>query len=223
MRDIRRVTQKECMRSCLPILLAASASALAGEVTSSAVDPRIEACRIRMTAPETHEWTTWWDPGGVALSGEGPSSVHSVYWASRGEQRTLRARKTAMPLDINCSNDGPPPIVVSLGALSSRESDVPLGPGTYSIVGKNAGEVQPGQFLAGALTFGQDVYDARRGTLRLDEFDMEGAAGSFVIDGVEASGGAHRIHIEGSFRIPCRGGMLETECRANKAKALARR
>ena len=71
-------------------------------VTSSASDPRIEACTIRMTAPEAHEWTTWWDPKGVALSGEGPSSAHSFYWASQKEKETLRANKTAMPLDINC-------------------------------------------------------------------------------------------------------------------------
>jgi len=211
------------MRFCLVVLLVAAATARSGEVTSSAADPRIEACRIRMTAPESHEWTTWWDPEGVALSGEGPSSVHSVYWASHKEKQTLHANKSAMPLDINCSNDGPPQIVVSLAALSSRERDLPLGPGTYPIVGKNAGEVKPGQLLAGTLTFGQGMYDARSGTLRLDKFDMEGVSGSFVIDGVEALNGAHRFHIEGTFRIPCRGGMLETECRANKAKALASR
>src|SRR4051812_9181428 len=88
----------------------ATATAPPGEVTSSAVDPRLEACKIRMTSPAKHEWTTWWDPKGVALSGEGPSSVHSSYWASKKEKETLRASKAAMPLDINCSNEGPPEI-----------------------------------------------------------------------------------------------------------------
>ena len=198
-----------------------AANALAGEVTSSAVDPRIEACKIRMTVPSRHEWTTWWDPKGVALSGEGPSSVHSSYWASKKEKETLRASKTAMPLDINCSNDGPPEILVSLAAFSSGEKDVPLGPGTYPIVGKASGEVQPGQILAGALTYAKGMYDAHGGTLKLDKFDMEGVAGSFVIDGVEALNGARKIHIEGTFQIPCRGGMLETECKANKTRAVA--
>ncbi len=185
------------------------------------LDARLEACRIRMTAPEKHEWTTWWDPKGVALSGEGPSSVHSVYWASSKEKETLQANQSAMPLDINCSNDGPPAILVSLAALSSTRKDLPLGPGTYSIVGKSSGEVKPGQILAGSLTFKKEMYDARSGTLKLDRFDMQGVAGSFVIDGVEALSGRRRIHIEGSFEIPCRGGMLETECKANKARAVA--
>lgn len=195
----------------------------AAEVTSSAVDARIEACKLRMTAPAAHEWTTWWDPQGVALSGEGPSSAHSVYWASASERQTLRDNKTAMPLDINCSNDGPPGIIVSLAAMSSGEKDVPLGPGTYAIVGKAGGEVKPGQILAGSLAYGTAEYDARSGTLKLDRFDMDGVAGSFIIDGVDALNGSRKLHLEGTFEIPCRGGMLETECRANKAKAVAKR
>jgi hypothetical protein len=210
---------------CMPLTalaLLASLTALgAGEVTSSAVDARLEACRIRMTAPEKHQWTTWWDPKGVALSGEGPSSVHSLYWASAREKETLHANKSAMPLDINCSNDGPPEILVSLAAFSSTKKDLPLGPGSYPIVGKAGGEVKPGQFLAGSLTYKKEMYDARSGTLKLDKFDMEGVAGSFVIDGVEALGGRRPIHIEGTFEMPCRGGMLETECKANKARAVA--
>lgn len=196
------------------------ATARAGEVTSSAVDSRLEACKIRMTAPAKHEWTTWWDPKGVALSGEGPSSAHSSYWASRKEKETLHANKSAMPLDINCSNDGPPEILVSLAAFSSTQQDLPMGPGTYPIVGKSSGEVKPGQILAGSLTYNKGIYDARGGTLKLDRFDKEGVAGSFVIDGVEALSGRQSIHIEGTFEIPCRGGMLETDCRANKSRAV---
>lgn len=207
---------------CIPLAaLAMCTLAVAGEVTSSAVDARLEACKIRMTAPEKHEWITWWDPKGVALSGEGPSSVHSVYWASAGEKETLHANKTAMPLDINCSNQGPPEIMVSLAAFSSTRKDLPLGPGTYPIVGKTSGEVKPGQILAGSLTFKKEMYEARNGTLKLDRFDMQGVAGSFVIEGVEALSGRRPIHIEGTFEMPCRGGMLETECKANKARAVA--
>jgi hypothetical protein len=194
-------------------------AAQAAEVTSSAVDPRIEACHVRMTAPRPHEWTTWWDPKGVALSGEGPSSVHSVYWASDKEKKTLRANKTAMPLDINCRSDGPPAFALSLAAFASTEKDLPLGAGRYPIVGKSAGEVQPGQFLAATLTIGKGMYDASGGTLVLEKFDMEGVKGSFVIEGVDAVGGAKPIHLEGTFEIPCHGGMLETECKANKVKA----
>jgi hypothetical protein len=203
--------------------LVSMASAMAADdpVTSSAVDPRLEACKIHMTTPEKHEWTTWWDPQGVALSGEGPSSAHSVYWASGKEKKNLHATQAAMPLDINCSSEGPPEILVSLAAIASSEKDLPLGPGTYAIVGKSSGEVQPGQFLAGGLTFKKGEYDARSGTLKIDKFDKEGVAGSFVIDGVEALNRARRIRLEGTFEIPCRGGMLETECKANKARAVA--
>jgi len=205
----------------LALVASLATRTLAGEVTSSAVDPRLEACKIRMTAPAKHEWTTWWDPKGVALSGEGPSSVHSSYWASKKEKQTLHANKSAMPLDINCSNDGPPAVLVSLAAFSSTEKDMPLGPGVYPIVGKSGGEVRPGQILAGALNYDKGEYDARSGTLKLDKFDMEGVAGSFVIDGVDALNGSRKIHLEGKFEIPCRGGMLETECKANKARAVA--
>src|SRR3954469_15485066 len=202
------------------MLATGPAGATPGEMTSSARETSSAARRIRMTSPAKREWTTWWDPKGVALSGEGPSSVHSSYWASKKEKETLRASKTAMPLDINCSNDGPPEILVSLAAFSSTEKDLPLGPGSYPIVGKTSGEVQPGQILAGALTYNKGVYDARSGTLKLDRFDMEGVAGSFVIDAVDALNGSRKIHLEGTFEIPCRGGMLETECKANKARAV---
>jgi hypothetical protein len=218
-----RAPMRTLVRPLLLLLLAAAplVPAVAGEVTSSAVDSRLEACKIRMTLPAKHEWTTWWDPEGVALSGEGPSSAHSSHWASHKEKKTLRDNKSAMPLDINCSNDGPPEILVSLAAMSSTEKDLPLGPGTYAIVGKASGEVRPGQIFAGSLAYNKGTYDARGGSLRLDRFDMEGVAGSFVIEGVDALNEARKIRLEGSFQIPCRGGMLETDCKANKARAVA--
>src|ERR1044072_7803642 len=164
----------------LLLLVAAPAITVAGEGTSSAGDSRLQGGKVRMTAPARHEWTTWWDPKGVALSGEGPSSAHSSYWASKKEKQTLRANKSAMPLDINCSNDGPPEILVSLAAFSSGEKDVPRGPGAYPIVGEASGEVQAGQILADSLTYNKSEYDARSGTLKLDKFDMEGVAGAFI-------------------------------------------
>src|ERR1044072_5791478 len=156
----------------LLLLVAAPAITVAGEGTSSAGDSRLQGGKVRMTAPARHEWTTWWDPKGVALSGEGPSSAHSSHWASKKERQTLNANKSAMPLDINCSNDGPPEILVSLAAFSSSEKDLPLGPGTYPIVGKSAGEVQPGQILAGSLTDDTGEYDAPNGTVKLANVDM---------------------------------------------------
>jgi|SRR6185295_2615454 len=204
---------------CKPRQSAEPVAAPAGAVTSSAVDPRIEACRIHMTLPAEHRWTSTWDPRGVEPSGESPSSAHSVYWASAKEKETLRANNTAMPLDINCHAPGPPEIGLSLAAFSSTEKDFPLGPGTYRIVGKSGGEVRPGEVLAGALLFDNHEYDATGGTLVVERFDMEGVAGTFRIDGIESLARNQRLQIEGSFEIPCHGGMLETECRANKVKA----
>jgi len=176
-----------------------------------------------MTAPRPHQWISWSDPGDVALAGDSPSGAHSIYWANAQEKEHLRANRTAMPLDINCSSPGPPQIGLSLATISSTEQEVPLGPGNYSIVGKSGGEVQPGQVLAGALLFDQHEYDATRGTLRIERFDMQGVSGSFSIDAVELLADRKPIHIEGRFDMPCLGGMLETECKANKVKATVAR
>ena len=192
-------------------------------VTSSAVNPLIEACQIRMTAPEKHEWTTYWDPKGVELAGEGPSHVHSIYWANSEEKASLRDKNTALPIDITCSSDGPPDVAISLAAFSSKEKDIPLKPGTYQIVGKSGAEVKPGEVLAGALTFKKGMYDAINGTLTLEKFDMEGVKGSFAINGREALTGAKPIAIEGTFAMPCRGGLLESDCKANKRVASEKR
>jgi len=202
---------------------APAAAAPESAAAASAERPAVEACRIHMTLPAEHRWTSAWDPRGVEPTGESPSSAHSVYWASAKEKETLRANKTAMPLDINCHAPGPPGIGVSLAAFSSTEKDFPLGPGTYRIVGKTGGEVQPGEVLAGVLLFDDHEYDATGGTLVIERFDMEGVAGTFRIDGIESLARSKRLHIEGSFEIPCHGGMLETECRANKVKATVAR
>jgi hypothetical protein len=190
-----------------------------GEVTSTAVDARLEACKLKTSAPETREWTTYWDPKDISPASEGPSSAHSVYWANAKEKESLRSSKSAIPLDINCGSDGASGIAISLAAFNSTEKDVPLAPGTYKIVGKQQGEVQPGQFLAGTLQFKTRVFDATDGTLKIDDFDPSGVKGSFTIDGKETVGAGAKLHVEGTFAIPCRGGMLESECKANKTVA----
>jgi hypothetical protein len=190
-----------------------------GEITSTAVDARLEACKVKMTAPESHEWTTYWDPKGIAPTGEGPSSTHSIYWANASEKDSLTSKNAAIPLDINCSSDEAPEIAISLAAFSSSAKDVPLAPGTYRIVGKATGSVRPGQFLAGALKFNKRMFDATGGTLKIDDFDTSGVRGSFTIDGKEILARGAPLHIEGTFEIPCRGGMLESDCKANKAVA----
>ena len=53
--------------------------------------------------------------------------------------------------------------------------------------------------------------------------DREGAPTAIVTPFKPKRAPSRRIHIEGTFRIPCRGGMMQTECRANKMKARATR
>ena len=193
------------------------AAAVVAQVATANTMP--EACKIQMTAPEKHEWTTYWDPKGDASSGEGPSQVHSIYWANTAEKESLRDKNAAMPIDITCSTTGPPDVSVSLAAFSSKEKDIPLKAGTYSIVGKSGAEVKPGEVLAGALTYNGGMYDATNGTLIIEKFDMEGIKGSFLINGREALTGAKPILIEGRFDMPCRGGQFESDCKANKKVA----
>jgi hypothetical protein len=205
----------------VPTTVEASAPAevAVARASSTAVNPMIEACKIQMTAPEKHEWTTYLNPKDAALPGEGASHVHSIYWANAEEKESLRAKNTAIPIDITCSSDGPPDVSISLAAFSSKEKDIPLKPGTYSIVGKSGAEVKPGEVLAGALTFNKGLYDATDGTLKIEKFDMEGIKGSFSINGREALTGAKPILIEGTFAMPCRGDLFESDCKTNKKAA----
>ena len=197
----------------------APTAAVAAQVTSTTVNPMLEACKIQMTAPEKHVWTTYWDPKGVASSGEGPSQVHSIYWANTEEKESLRDKNAAMPIDLTCSTDGPPNVSVSLAAFSSKEKDIPLKAGTYPIVGKSGAEVKPGEVLAGALTYSGGMYDATNGTLTIEKFDMEGIKGSFSINGREALTGEKPMLIAGTFEMPCRGGTMESDCKINKKVA----
>jgi hypothetical protein len=204
-----------------PVASAAPAADAApvGEVTSTAVDARLEACKLTITAPETQELTTYWDPSDIAAAKEGPTSAHSIYWSNAKEKESLNSSKSAIPLDINCGSDGAPEVAISLAAFNSTEKDIPFAPGTYPIVGKQQGEVRPGQFLAGTLVFKNRMFDATGGSLKIEDFDPSGVKGSFTIDGKETLAAGAPLHLEGTFAIPCRGGMLESECKANKAVA----
>jgi hypothetical protein len=62
------------------------------------------------------------------------------------------------------------------------------------------------------LMFDGRAFDSRSGTLTISRFDMQGVAGSFVIDGAEMNEEAAPIHIEGTFDIPCRAIQLESDC-----------
>ena len=68
-----------------------------------------------------------------------------------------------------------------------------------------------GNFMYGDSTLWKTV-----GTLTITRFDDKGIAGSFSLQ-AEDRLQPRTLKIEGSFDMPCRGGMVEGGCRANKA------
>jgi hypothetical protein len=179
----------------------------------------LEACTIKMSQPEAVDWTTYWDTSAVLTDGEGPSSAHSVFWANDEEKKTLARSSSGLPLSIRCTSDGPPIISISLAAISSTDKEVPMDGGEYTVVGKGQGTVQPGQFLAAPVMFGQRLFEVTRGTLNVDRFDSSGVRGRFRLDGTETAADGAEFELEGSFDIPCRGGAMEGACEANRTVA----
>jgi hypothetical protein len=177
----------------------------------------LEACTIKMSQPEATEWTTYWNTAAVLQDGEGPSSARSEFWANDEEKQALARSSQALPLSIRCSSDEQPTLSISLAAITSTEKEVPMDGGEYTIVGN--GQVQPGQFLAAPVMFGQRMFEVTRGTLNVDRFDSSGVRGRFRLEGTETSGDGAEVELEGSFDIPCRGGSMESACDGNRTVA----
>jgi hypothetical protein len=165
-----------------------------------------------MTAPENADWTTYWDP-----SGGGGNGAKSVHWSNETEKAAQASNFLAIPLEITCSSSDSPNVSVTLSAQNSTESDVPMGPGSYPIWGREQSAVKGGQFLTTALMFNGHTFDSRSGTITISEFTTEGVKGSFTLDGAEMnSEDAEPIHLQGTFDLPCRGGMMESACTASQ-------
>lgn len=184
-------------------------------------DDLLEACVIKMQAPEVREWTTYWDPRADGFVKEGPSSAGSPYWANEEERQKLPTSGIGAvpPLSIDCSaqdQDGNTEIAISLGAYGSTEQHVPFGPGSYPVIGRYGGEKTPGTFVAN-LVFGEGLLDANGGTVNIERFDSEGVAGSFSVEAKGIAGSDRTLQLSGTFDMPCRGGPLESQCTANKA------
>jgi len=178
------------------------------EEAAPASTERLEACTITMTTPESEEWTTYW-----TQAGDGGSEVHSSHWSNATEKEAQAKNNQAFPLQISCSSNESPSITIGLNAEGSTEADVPMSGGTYPIWGKQqAAALKGGQFLTTALMYDGRTFDSRSGTLTITRFDSEGVAGSFVIDGAEMNEEAAPIHVEGTFDIPCRAAVLESDC-----------
>jgi hypothetical protein len=200
---------------------AQSASAPAGE---SSADPReasyLDACELKMSAPDTREWKTSWDPRGKLNLGEGPSFVHSTYWA-KDEDRQMLIESTHPPLEVVCGfggANGELEISLTLAARGGlTEATVPYSPGTYPIVPRKTGADAPKGFWAWPFLYGEAMFEATSGTLTITRFDTQGVAGSFHVEGAEQLGAQRRLVLDGTFDMPCRGGLTEDKCTAGKA------
>jgi len=189
--------------------------------TAAPASALIEACKLKMTQPEAHEWTTYWDPAHIRTAGKNPSRVDSYHWANADEQKIKREGNTAIPLDLVCGSDGDvaPSVTFDITAFDSSPTDIPLAPGTYVIAPKaSPAKNKPGEFIVGVFLFNKSMFAANSGTLKIDRFDAEGIAGSFTIDGNEILMGSRPLHIEGTFDMPCRKGLLQGACASNKAE-----
>jgi hypothetical protein len=190
----------------------------AEQVDETPAAEMIEACRLALTEPEQHDWTTYWDTSAVLANGESPSSVHSIYWSSPEETTELIRSKSAVTLTLRCTSAGPPSITMSLAALGASTRDVPMSAGDYQVVG-NAQELQPGQFLAATVSLDQRTFIPSGGSLTIDRFDMEGVRGSFRIEGKESGDDGVEFRLSGDFNMPCRGGAMESLCEARSTAA----
>jgi hypothetical protein len=192
-----------------PVAAAPEESVSAEQAAAAAFRDQKDACVLKMTAPESADWTTYWTPTG------GPSQVHSVHWGNAQEKEGAAKSLMANPLQISCSSNDSGGISVSLTAPTATEADIPMAPGTYPIFGRMQPPVKGAQIVASSLTYDGRNFDSRKGTLTLSRFDSEGVEGSFTIDGVETNEGAAPIHLEGTFEIPCIAAQMESECAAD--------
>jgi hypothetical protein len=180
-----------------------------------------EVCQLRMTAPDAHEWKTYWNPEGQPMISEGPSSARSSYWANAEERAALQDMRP-LPLMINCRSGetaGLPAISVNLSAYNLPESEVPLAPGTYPLVATVPDmSAKPGGFTSGGLVYGDKRFDLTSGTLTITRFDMKGVAGSFKLQGKEMFTGGSLLAMEGTFDIPCLLGKTSSACESGKGQ-----
>jgi len=77
---------------------------------------------------------------------------------------------------------------------------------------------KPREFIVGTFLLDKKMFAATGGKLKLDRFDADGAAGSFVIEGHEILMGSRPLQLEGTFDMPCRKGLLQSACASNKAE-----
>jgi hypothetical protein len=183
----------------------------------------LDACKIRVTQPEVHEFETKWDPARLRSGGQNPSALRSTHWGNEEEKKSAHDMGVVNPLDFVCgtSDDVKPGFTLHISVPDSSMTDVPLAPGTYPITRKAApAKNKPREFVIRAMILGEALFEPQSGTLKLDRFDMNGAAGSFVIDGYEVLKGSRPLHVEGTFDMPCRKELLHSACTSGKGEQL---
>jgi hypothetical protein len=186
-------------------------------------DPRalLDACNIELLEPSSIEWDTKWDPAYSRDMSKYPSGVRSAHWASEEELAGLQQANQAFPFELSCGSDAGSEytILIEMVAVGSSLTDIPLQTGSYPIAAMGSvGQNKPGEMAVGNLQFNGASFRAREGNLTLERFDSEGAAGNFVIEGLEAGGENRVIRIEGTFDMPCRLGRMQNGCKSNKAE-----
>ncbi|MES1263637.1 MAG: hypothetical protein ABUL69_04725 [Peristeroidobacter soli] len=181
----------------------------------------LDACNIKMTQPIAYEWETKWNPAHIQTAGENPSGVRSTHWGDANEQKVAHDIGGVIPFDVVCGSpdDVKPEVKFDITAFDSAMTDVPLAPGTYKIAPKaSPAKNKPGEFIVGVFILDDSMFAATSGTLTLERFDANGAKGSFVIDGHEILMGDRPLHVEGTFDMPCRKGLLQGACQSDKAE-----
>ena len=214
-----------CKRQSDAVAPKPAAEPAAGE-SAAAPEPAaklLDACKVKMTAPEAHDWKMFWNPAHTRSASESAGSVSSFHWANAAEQKSANDMHVAVPFELGCSSDknAKPSIAFSIVTYDSKVTDVPMAPGTYPIAAKaSPAKNKPGQFIVGGLglIFGDAMFAGKSGTLKLERFDAEGAKGSFTIDGNEILTGSRPLHIEGTFDMPCRKELLQGACKSDKAE-----
>jgi len=190
-----------------PVAEVTEGEAAQDDATVASFDRR-EACELTMSAPDSNDWTTYW---------EGSNGAKSLHWANDTEKAALANNLVSIPLEITCSSSESPAITVTLSASNSKDTEVPMGPGSYPIWGREQSPVKGGQFLTATLSYDGRNFDSRSGTISISEFGSAGVSGTFSLEGAEmGTEDAAPIRIQGSFEFPCRGGVMESECTASQ-------
>lgn len=155
--------------------------------------------------------------GGVEFSTDQPGRVpaFSDYWLDDAklqsaaqvhddyDARVAAGQQLFQIFQVACGD--PEGILLSTTDLTTR-SDVPQGPGTYSVL-NFLDKDKPG--ISAAIVVPDDLFGVTGGEVVITRFDDEGVAGTFDLVGEELSISADQgaepktITITGSFDMPC--------------------